>query len=85
MSCSGTTTRSLASNTCSSAADWRQPCGSTQVGFWPRFPYIETLTPASIEDFYRARLREVVRETVRKDRAVLLRFTRWASRGFALR
>lgn len=45
----------------------------------PRFPYIETLTPASIEDFYRDRLRQVARETVRKDRAVLLRFVKWAS------
>ena len=62
-----------------SKGDWAGCEQSWRVQLLPRFPYIETLTPASIEDFYRARLREVVRETVRKDRAVLLRFTKWAS------
>ena len=62
-----------------SQGDWERCEQTWRVQLLPRFPYIETLTPASIEDFYRARLREVARETVRKDRAVLLRFVKWAS------
>jgi integrase len=62
-----------------SQGDWERCEQTWRVQLLPRFPYIETLTPASIEDFYRTRLREVARETVRKDRAVLLRFVKWAS------
>ena len=62
-----------------SEGDWKRCEQTWRAQLLPRFPYIETLTPASIEDFYRDRLREVARETVRKDRAVLLRFVKWAS------
>lgn len=62
-----------------SQGDWERCEQTWRVQLLPRFPHIETLTPASIEDFYRTRLREVARETVRKDRAVLLRFVKWAS------
>ena len=43
------------------------------------FSRIEHLTPASCEDLYRARIRELARETVRKERGVLSRFVKWAS------
>jgi len=55
-----------------SLGDWERCEQTWRVQLLPRFPYIETLTSASIKDFYRVRLREVARETVRKDRAVLL-------------
>ena len=45
----------------------------------PRFPNIQNLTPASMDEFYKARPREVKRETVRKDKAILVRFVKWAS------
>lgn len=62
-----------------SEGDWKRCEQTWRAQLLPRFRYIETLTPASIEDFYRDRLREVARETVRKDRAVVLRFVKWAS------
>jgi len=62
-----------------SQGDWNRCELTWRVQLLPRFPNIENLTPASIGDFYQARLREVKRETVRKDRAVLVRFVKWAS------
>jgi integrase len=45
----------------------------------PYFPRLEDLTPARVEDYYKSRLRKVTRETVRKERGVLVRFVKWAS------
>ena len=50
-----------------------------RVHLLPHFPRIELLTEASCEDYYRARLRKVSRATVKKERATLVRFVRWAS------
>ena len=53
--------------------------GAWRVHLLPRFSRIELLTEASCEDYYRARLRKVSRATVKKERATLVRFVRWAS------
>jgi integrase len=62
-----------------SDGDFELCMGTVERHLLPNFPRIELLTEAACEDFYRARLREVARETVRKDRGVLTRFVKWAS------
>lgn len=62
-----------------SEGDWSRCEMTWRVHLLPRFPRIELLTEASCEDYYRARLRKVSRATVRKERATLVRFVRWAS------
>jgi integrase len=62
-----------------SAGDFEQCLGAVQRQLLRHFPRIEHLTPASCEDLYRARLRAVARETVRKERGVLSRFVKWAT------
>ena len=62
-----------------SASDDELCMGTVERHLLPYFPRIELLTEAACEDFYRARLREVARETVRKERGVLSRFVKWAS------
>ncbi len=58
---------------------WNGCEGAWRVHLLPRFSRIELLTEASCEDYYRARLRKVSRATVKKERATLVRFVRWAS------
>ena len=58
---------------------WNGCEGTWRVHLLPRFSRIELLTEASCEDYYRVRLRKVSRATVKKERATLVRFVRWAS------
>ena len=62
-----------------SDGDWSRCEMTWRVHLLPHFPRIELLTEASCEDYYRARLRKVSGATVKKERATLVRFVRWAS------
>ena len=64
-----------------SVGDWARCEMTFRVHVLPRIARIEQLTPASLEDFYRVRLRQVARSTVKRERGVLVRFMRWASRS----
>ena len=64
-----------------SVGDWERCEMTFRVHVLPRIARIEQLTPASCEDFYRARLRHVARSTVKRERGVLVRFVKWASRS----
>ena len=62
-----------------SEGSWNGCEGTWRVHLLPRFSRIELLTEASCEDYDRARLRKVSRATVKKERATLVQFVRWAS------
>jgi integrase len=61
------------------SADWDGCERAWRVHLLPYFSRIEQLTPASLEDYYRARLRQVTASTVKKERGALVRFVKWAT------
>jgi hypothetical protein len=63
-----------------SQGDWDRCECAWRVHLLPFFRCYERITEASVEDYTTARLKKVIRETVKKELSVLRRFVKWASK-----